>query len=198
MSGHATRNGYGAAAGPEDDSGPAHDPVDGNPATPDRGPAGEDRAGAAGEPVPGTEGEARRAGRAPPPEFNPDAAAEARRDRRPRVQPARRTEPRLGRPLQRGTPRQPRRRWTRKATASTTRWRTWPNRPQSLQDYLAEQLGELELDEDQRQLARHICTLHRPHRLPRHPAEGQKDKAEGQDDEEARSRERVEVFRPCR
>ena len=34
-----------------------------------------------------------------------------------------------------------------------------PNRPQSLQDYLAEQLGELELDEDQRKLARHVCTF---------------------------------------
>ena len=42
------------------------------------------------------------------------------------------------------------------------------DRPQSLQDYLAEQLGEMELDEDQRRLAKHICTLHRPHRLPRH------------------------------
>src|SRR5580692_7360396 len=32
-------------------------------------------------------------------------------------------------------------------------------RPQSLQDYLAEQLGELELDDDQRRLARHICSF---------------------------------------
>src|SRR6478735_11832428 len=32
-------------------------------------------------------------------------------------------------------------------------------RPQSLQDYLAEQLGEMELTEGQRKLARHICTF---------------------------------------
>jgi RNA polymerase sigma-54 factor len=32
-------------------------------------------------------------------------------------------------------------------------------RPQSLQDHLAEQLGELELDETQRRLARHICSF---------------------------------------
>ena len=34
-----------------------------------------------------------------------------------------------------------------------------PNRPQSLQDYLAEQLGEMELDDEQRRLARHVCTF---------------------------------------
>jgi RNA polymerase sigma-54 factor len=34
-----------------------------------------------------------------------------------------------------------------------------PDRPPSLQDYLAEQLGEVELDEDERRLARHICTF---------------------------------------
>jgi len=33
-----------------------------------------------------------------------------------------------------------------------------PDRPQSLQDHLAEQLGEMELDETQARLARHICT----------------------------------------
>jgi len=33
------------------------------------------------------------------------------------------------------------------------------NRPQSLQDHLAEQLGEMELDDDQRRLARHICSF---------------------------------------
>jgi len=33
------------------------------------------------------------------------------------------------------------------------------NRPQSLQDHLAEQLGEMELDEDQRRLAKHICSF---------------------------------------
>src|ERR1700761_7516130 len=32
-------------------------------------------------------------------------------------------------------------------------------RPQSLQDYLAEQLGEMELSEEQRRLARHICSF---------------------------------------
>ena len=32
-------------------------------------------------------------------------------------------------------------------------------RPQSLQDYLAEQLGEMELSDAQRKLARHICTF---------------------------------------
>src|SRR5437870_11686411 len=34
-----------------------------------------------------------------------------------------------------------------------------PDRPQSLQDHLAEQLGEMELDEAQQRLARHICTF---------------------------------------
>jgi RNA polymerase sigma-54 factor len=33
------------------------------------------------------------------------------------------------------------------------------NRPQSLQDHLAEQLGEMELAEDQRRLAKHICSF---------------------------------------
>ncbi|HVL11447.1 MAG TPA: RNA polymerase factor sigma-54 [Gemmata sp.] len=33
------------------------------------------------------------------------------------------------------------------------------NRPQSLQDHLAEQIGEMELDEEQRRLARHICSF---------------------------------------
>jgi RNA polymerase sigma-54 factor len=34
-----------------------------------------------------------------------------------------------------------------------------PDRPQSLQDQLAEQLGEVELTDDQRRLARHICSF---------------------------------------
>ena len=34
-----------------------------------------------------------------------------------------------------------------------------PDRPPSLQDYLAEQLGEMELAADQRRLARHICSF---------------------------------------
>src|SRR3954464_2603493 len=34
-----------------------------------------------------------------------------------------------------------------------------PDRPQSLQDYLSEQLGEMELTEDQRRLARHVCSF---------------------------------------
>ncbi len=34
-----------------------------------------------------------------------------------------------------------------------------PTRPQSLQDYLAEQLGEVELGDEQRRLARHICSF---------------------------------------
>ncbi len=34
-----------------------------------------------------------------------------------------------------------------------------PDRPRSLQDYLAEQLGEMELDDDQRRLAKHICSF---------------------------------------
>lgn len=34
-----------------------------------------------------------------------------------------------------------------------------PDRPPSLQDYLADQLGELELDEEERLLARHICSF---------------------------------------
>src|SRR6185437_10507645 len=33
-----------------------------------------------------------------------------------------------------------------------------PDRPQSLQDHLAEQLGEMELSRDQMRLAKHICT----------------------------------------
>ena len=34
-----------------------------------------------------------------------------------------------------------------------------PDRPPSLQDHLAEQLGEMELDEEQMKLAKHICTF---------------------------------------
>lgn len=34
-----------------------------------------------------------------------------------------------------------------------------PNRPQSLQDYLGEQLGEVDIDDAQRKLARHVCTF---------------------------------------
>ena len=34
-----------------------------------------------------------------------------------------------------------------------------PDRPPSLQDYLADQLGEMELDDDERRLARHICSF---------------------------------------
>src|SRR5215207_5450692 len=34
-----------------------------------------------------------------------------------------------------------------------------PDRAPSLQDFLAEQLGEMELDEDERRLAKHICTF---------------------------------------
>ena len=34
-----------------------------------------------------------------------------------------------------------------------------PDRPPSLQDYLADQLGEMELEEDERRLARHICSF---------------------------------------
>jgi RNA polymerase sigma-54 factor len=34
-----------------------------------------------------------------------------------------------------------------------------PDRPPSLQDHLADQIGELELDEDERRLARHICSF---------------------------------------
>lgn len=34
-----------------------------------------------------------------------------------------------------------------------------PDRPQSLQDHLAEQLGEMELDDEQKRLARHICSF---------------------------------------
>ena len=34
-----------------------------------------------------------------------------------------------------------------------------PDRPPSLQDYLADQLGEMDLDEDERRLARHICSF---------------------------------------
>ena len=34
-----------------------------------------------------------------------------------------------------------------------------PDRPPSLQDYLADQIGEMELDEDERRLARHICSF---------------------------------------
>ncbi|HEY1187455.1 MAG TPA: RNA polymerase sigma-54 factor, partial [Gemmata sp.] len=34
-----------------------------------------------------------------------------------------------------------------------------PDRPPSLQDYLADQIGELDLEEDERRLARHICSF---------------------------------------
>src|SRR3954468_12682273 len=34
-----------------------------------------------------------------------------------------------------------------------------PDRPRWLKDYLAKQLGEMKLEEDERRLARHICTF---------------------------------------
>src|SRR3954452_17407424 len=34
-----------------------------------------------------------------------------------------------------------------------------PDRPPSLQDYLSEQLGEMELDDDQKRLAKHLCSF---------------------------------------
>src|SRR5262249_6659236 len=34
-----------------------------------------------------------------------------------------------------------------------------PDRPPSLQDYLADQIGEMELEESERRLARHICSF---------------------------------------
>ncbi|MBA4063163.1 MAG: RNA polymerase sigma-54 factor [Isosphaera sp.] len=54
------------------------------------------------------------------------------------------------------------------------------NRPPSLQDYLAEQIGELELDEGQRRLARHICSF-----VDRTGYLGTREKAREDDDRDA-------------
>ena len=127
----------------------------------------EDRAGTGGEPGPGAEGdsdgdqdEARRAG------VRPATARRLKHDetRRAGLRPPRRAEQGLGRPLQRGAPPVAQRHRRGEATASTTPCRTWPSRPQSLQDYLIDQLGFLDLTDDQRQLAR---ARHRPHRRQR-------------------------------
>src|SRR5437879_603557 len=52
---HATQFIRAAAADPDDGSGSAHDPVDGDPAVADHGAPGADPAGAAGEPGPRTQ-----------------------------------------------------------------------------------------------------------------------------------------------
>src|SRR5438046_9093914 len=69
-------------------------------------------------------------------------------------------------------------------------------RPPSLQDYLAEQLGEMELTDAQRKLARHICTFidrtgYLGTRVKVKKDRGRRDK-DGEDDGEAET----EVFRP--
>lgn len=53
------------------------------------------------------------------------------------------------------------------------------NRPQSLQDRLAEQLGEMELDEEQRRLAKHICSF-----VDRTGYLGAREKASEEDDKD--------------
>jgi RNA polymerase sigma-54 factor len=72
------------------------------------------------------------------------------------------------------------------------------NRPQSLQDYLAEQLGEMELTEGQRKLARHICTfIDRTGYLgTRLKVRKDKSRVEKDDEEEADPENESEVFRP--
>jgi RNA polymerase sigma-54 factor len=72
-------------------------------------------------------------------------------------------------------------------------------RPQSLQDYLAEQLGEMELSDAQRKLARHICTFidrtgYLGTRLKIKKDRARKEK-EGEDESPDPERE-YEVFRP--
>jgi RNA polymerase sigma-54 factor len=54
------------------------------------------------------------------------------------------------------------------------------NRPQSLQDHLAEQIGELELDEATRRLAKHICSF-----IDRTGYLGTREKASEDDDRDA-------------
>ncbi len=74
------------ADGAEDDSGSPHDPVDGNPAAADHGPAGTHPARAAGKPGPGTQGRRRatarrrRGGRRPQPTAETDDAADPERE----------------------------------------------------------------------------------------------------------------------
>ncbi len=70
-----------------------------------------------------------------------------------------------------------------------------PDRPPSLQDYLAEQLGEMELDEDERRLARHICTFidrtgYLGARLKVRKDKGQRDRAEHPDDSDRPKKKR--------
>jgi len=79
-----------------------------------------------------------------------------------------------------------------------------PDRPRSLQDYLAEQLGEMELSDSQRKLARHICTfidrtgyLGQRFRVPK-PNKGKKEQTDAEEpdlhetDEWAEKPERTE------
>jgi RNA polymerase sigma-54 factor len=73
-------------------------------------------------------------------------------------------------------------------------------RPQSLQDYLAEQLGEMELSSAQRKLARHICTFidrtgYLGTRLKLKKDKARKEKEKEDDDATDPERE-YEVFRP--
>jgi RNA polymerase sigma-54 factor len=70
-------------------------------------------------------------------------------------------------------------------------------RPQSLQDYLAEQLGEMELTAAQRRLARHICTFidrtgYLGTRLKMKKDRGRKEK----EDEDEGGEAETEIFRP--
>src|SRR4029079_2742140 len=72
--------------------------------------------------------------------------------------------------------------------------------PQSLQDFLAEQLGEMELTDAQRKLARHICTFidrtgYLGTRLKIKKDKAKKDK-EKEDEVELNPETEYEVFRP--
>ena len=75
-----------------------------------------------------------------------------------------------------------------------------PDRPPSRQDYLADQLGEVELDEDERRLARHICSfIDRPGylgaRLKVRKDRGRHDDRPAKPDDEDDEEKYGEVFR---
>ena len=148
------------AAGPQAGPGPAHDPVDGDPATADRRPPSKIEKELQENPFLEAEGEARRAGRSADAEFDPDSTP-LKHDETGELEFSRldalnrdwddhfNEEHRVSRAAmdEEGDRKldamanMPRRGRSRCRTTS-------PNR-----------LGEMELDDAQRKLARHICTF---------------------------------------
>ena len=152
------------------DPGTADDPVHGNPATPDRRSSGQDRTGTAGESVPGAEGKPRRTGR--------DATrVQPRRARSSTTRPA--TWSSAGSRSSTATGTITSTRNTASAAAALEEegdrkldaMANMPDRPQSLQDYLADQLGEMELEPRATPARPAHLHVHRSHRLPRHRGE---------------------------